>query len=136
MATSAESPSSVWSGLASEILSAVVTGASDGIGRAIAIALASAGVDVVLDLVGGEVTRRSFRCIARTGRHVIAGFSSGIEAEDTGIEPRPIIFGSFALLGIVILGQSLSTRQWLGYLVIVAGVVVLVLVVILIAHIL
>lgn len=60
------------------------------------------GVDVVFDTVGGEVAARSWRCIARNGRHVMVGFASGIESEDSGFEPRPILFGNFALLGVIL----------------------------------
>ncbi len=58
------------------------------------------GVDVAFDTVGGEVTEQTFRCMAFNGRHVIAGFASGIEAEDEGIVPRPILFGNFSLVGV------------------------------------
>jgi NADPH2:quinone reductase len=60
------------------------------------------GVDVIFDTLGGEVTQSSFRCIARNGRHLMVGFSTGIEAEDSGLTPRPVIFGNFALLGVIL----------------------------------
>ena len=59
------------------------------------------GVDVVCDLVGGEVTRKTFRCIAFGGRHMMTGFSGGIEAEDEALIPRPVIFGNFSLGGVL-----------------------------------
>jgi NADPH:quinone reductase len=58
------------------------------------------GVDVAFDTIGGEVTSRTFRCMAFGGRHVLAGFASGIEAEDEGMIPRPILFGNFSLVGV------------------------------------
>jgi NADPH2:quinone reductase len=58
------------------------------------------GVDVAFDTVGGEVTQQTFRCMAFNGRHILAGFASGIEAEDEGIVPRPILFGNFSLVGV------------------------------------
>lgn len=58
------------------------------------------GVDVAFDTIGGEVTTQTFRCMAFNGRHVIAGFPAGIEAEDQGIVPRPLLFGNFSLLGV------------------------------------
>jgi NADPH2:quinone reductase len=58
------------------------------------------GVDVAFDTVGGDVTLQTFRCMAFNGRHVIAGFASGIEQEDEGIVPRPILFGNFSLCGV------------------------------------
>jgi NADPH2:quinone reductase len=60
------------------------------------------GVDVVCDLVGGKTTEQGFRCIALGGRCVLAGFSGGIEAEDLGIAPRPVIFGNFSLAGVML----------------------------------
>ncbi len=42
---------------------------------------ADAGVDVVLDTIGGAVTKSSLRCLAWEGRLVIVGFTSGQIAE-------------------------------------------------------
>jgi NADPH2:quinone reductase len=58
------------------------------------------GVDVAFDSVGGEVTTRTFGCMAFNGRHLLVGFASGIEAEDEGIVPRPVLFGNFSLFGV------------------------------------
>ena len=58
------------------------------------------GVDVAFDSVGGELTTRTFRCMAFNGRHLLVGFASGIEAEDEGIVPRPVLFGNFSLSGV------------------------------------
>jgi NADPH2:quinone reductase len=58
------------------------------------------GVDVAFDTIGGDVTKNTFRCMAYGGRHVIAGFASGIEQEDEGIVLRPILFGNFSLFGV------------------------------------
>jgi len=58
------------------------------------------GVDVAFDTIGGAVTVNTFRCMAFNGRHVIAGFASGIESEDEGIVPRPVLFGNFDLVGV------------------------------------
>ena len=60
------------------------------------------GVDVVCDLVGGDTTLRTFPCVAHGARYVLAGFSGGIEAEDSGIVPRPILFGNFDLCGVML----------------------------------
>src|SRR4051794_5860276 len=60
------------------------------------------GVDVAFDTIGGDVTTQTFRCMAFGGRHLVVGFSSGIEAEDQGIVPRPIVFGSFDLCGVIL----------------------------------
>ncbi len=58
------------------------------------------GVDVAFDSVGGEVTTKTFGCMAFNGRHLLVGFASGIEAEDEGIVPRPVLFGNFSLCGV------------------------------------
>jgi NADPH2:quinone reductase len=60
------------------------------------------GVDVVCDLVGGSTTVATFPAVALGGRHVLAGFSGGIEAEDRGLVPRPVIFGNFDLCGVML----------------------------------
>ncbi len=61
------------------------------------------GVDLVCDLVGGEVTRESLRCLARGGRLMLTGFSGGIEAEDeVGLLPRPVIFANGAVVGVLL----------------------------------
>jgi NADPH2:quinone reductase len=70
--------------------------------EAVLDATAGRGVDVVCDLVGGKTTEQGFRAIALGGRCVIAGFSGGIEAEDQGIAPRPVVFGNFSLLGVML----------------------------------
>ena len=58
------------------------------------------GVDVAFDTVGGTTTVETFRCMAFGGRHLLIGFASGIEAEDEGIVPRPVLFGNFSLVGV------------------------------------
>jgi NADPH:quinone reductase len=58
------------------------------------------GVDVAFDAVSGDVTLKTFRCMAFNGRHILAGFASGIELEDEGLVPRPVLFGNFSLVGV------------------------------------
>jgi NADPH2:quinone reductase len=78
---------------------AVDTSATDFVEAALE-ATAGRGVDVAFDTIGGDITVRTFRCMAFGGRHVLAGFASGIEAEDEGMVPRPILFGNFSLVGV------------------------------------
>ncbi len=59
------------------------------------------GADVICDLVGGDVTEASWRCIAREGRYLIAGFSGGIAAGERGLPPRPVAKGNFSLVGVM-----------------------------------
>ena len=71
-------------------------------GDAVAEATDGRGVDVACDLVGGDVTQKTMRCMAYGGRLMLTGFSGGIEAEDeTGLLPRPIIFGNFSVCGVL-----------------------------------
>jgi len=58
------------------------------------------GVDVAFDTVSGQITLQTFRCMAFNGRHILAGFASGIEHEDEGLVPRPVLFGNFSLVGV------------------------------------
>ena len=63
---------------------AVDTSATDFVVAALE-ATGGRGVDVAFDTIGGDITTRTFRCMAFGGRHVLAGFASGIEAEDEGM---------------------------------------------------
>jgi NADPH2:quinone reductase len=64
------------------------------------------GVEVLCDLVGGPVAERSWRCVAHEGRYLIAGFSSGIEAGERGLPPRPVAKGNFSLVGVMMAYQT------------------------------
>ncbi len=74
------------------------------------------GVDVAFDSIGGNVTTQTFRCMAFGGRHVLAGFASGIEAEDDGIIPRPVLFGNFSLVGVCLayVDDPVAVKQAVG----------------------
>ena len=75
------------------------------------------GVDIAFDTVGGEVTTKTFRCMAFNGRHVLVGFASGIEAEDVGIVPRPVLFGNFSLYGVCLayVDNTAAVKDFSGY---------------------
>ena len=68
--------------------------------EAVLDATAGRGVDVAFDAVSGDVTLKTFQCMAFNGRHILAGFASGIELEDEGLVPRPVLFGNFSLVGV------------------------------------
>lgn len=77
-------------------------GASGGFADAVLEATAGHGVDVAVDLIGGDVTQQTLRCMAYGGRLMLAGFSGGIEAEDeAGLVPRPIVFGNCSVAGVL-----------------------------------
>jgi NADPH2:quinone reductase len=75
------------------------------------------GVDLVCDLVGGATTTATFPVVAHGGRHVLAGFSGGIEAEDEGIAPRPVLFGNFDLVGVMLayVADPSVAKAWTGF---------------------
>jgi NADPH2:quinone reductase len=78
----------------------VIDSRADDIAGLVLAATDGRGVDVAFDTIGGDVTVNTFRCMAFNGRHVIAGFASGIEHEDEGIVPRPVLFGNFDVVGV------------------------------------
>ncbi len=57
------------------------------------------GAEVICDLVGGDVALRSFACIAREGRYLVAGFSGGQVHGEAGLPPRAVAKGNFAVIG-------------------------------------
>jgi NADPH2:quinone reductase len=66
-------------------------------------ATSGSGVDVCFDGVGGQTMMQSLRCLARGGRHLVVGFASGIEAEETPmVSGRALCFGNFDLLGVIL----------------------------------
>ncbi len=95
---------------------AVDTSATDFVAAALE-ATGGRGVDVAFDTIGGDITTRTYGCMAFGGRHVLAGFASGIEAEDDGgLVPRPILFGNFSLVGVCLayVDDPVAVKQALG----------------------
>jgi len=81
-------------------------------------ATAGRGADVVFDGVGGDVGTQSLRCLARNGRYLIIGFSSGIEAEEQAtVTPRTLCFGNFSVCGVLLSYSShpLDARRHTGF---------------------
>ena len=85
--------------------------------EAVLEATSGRGVDVAFDSVGGEMTTKTFRCMAFNGRHLLVGFASGIEAEDVGIVPRPVLFGNFSLYGVCLayVDNTAAVKDFSGY---------------------
>ncbi len=76
------------------------------------------GVDVAFDAVGGNVTLETFKCMGFNGRHLIAGWSEGIELEDGHyLTPRAMAYGNFSLCGVclVYVNDPLGVRRTLGF---------------------
>lgn len=59
--------------------------------------LAPEGVDVVLDMVGGDYFQRNLRCLAKDGRLVLIAFLGGHEVEKADI--RPIMIKRLTVTG-------------------------------------
>ncbi|WP_436771611.1 zinc-binding dehydrogenase [Yinghuangia sp. YIM S09857] len=71
------------------------------------------GVDVAFDLVGGQVTQDIFRCMGFNGRHLIAGYASGIEQEhNAGFDPWRMVYGNFSLVGVAHLYVEDPVGHW------------------------
>jgi NADPH2:quinone reductase len=61
------------------------------------------GVDICFDGVGGQTMVQSLRCLARSGRHLVIGFASGIEAEEVPmVNGRTLCFGNISVLGVLL----------------------------------
>jgi NADPH2:quinone reductase len=61
------------------------------------------GVDVCFDGVGGQTMIQSLRCLGRSGRHLVVGFASGIEAEEIPlVNGRTLCFGNISILGVLL----------------------------------
>ncbi|MCR9105486.1 MAG: NADPH:quinone oxidoreductase family protein [Gammaproteobacteria bacterium] len=61
-----------------------------------------AGADVILDLVAGSFVEPSWRCVAREGRYVAAGFADDDENGFTGRPLRPLCSANFSILGVML----------------------------------
>lgn len=60
------------------------------------------GADVIFDLVGGAFVEPSWRCIAREGRYVAAGFADDDLNGFTGRPLRPTCAGNFSIVGVML----------------------------------
>jgi len=57
-------------------------------------------VDVALDSIGGDVLEQTWLCLNFGARHILVGFSSGIEQEDERpVLLRQLIFGNISMVG-------------------------------------
>ena len=60
------------------------------------------GADVILDLAAGEFVDSSWKCIAREGRYVCAGFADDEENGFSGTPLRPLCSANFSVLGVML----------------------------------
>lgn len=60
------------------------------------------GADVIFDLVGGSVAEPSWRCVAREGRYIAAGFADDDANGVTGRPLRPLCSGNFSVIGVML----------------------------------
>jgi NADPH2:quinone reductase len=62
----------------------------------------SRGVDVAVDLVGGEGTETVWTCMAREGRYLPVGFNDDPQSGLTGRPLRKVSMGNFSVLGVIL----------------------------------
>lgn len=60
------------------------------------------GADVIFDLAGGEFVEPSWRCIAREGRYIAAGFADDDSNGFAGRALRPACAGNFSIIGVML----------------------------------
>jgi NADPH:quinone reductase len=60
------------------------------------------GADVILDLAGGAFVEPSWRCVAREGRYIAAGFADDDVNGFTGRPLRPTCAGNFSIIGVML----------------------------------
>ncbi len=73
------------------------------------------GIDVCLDGTGGDLTEQTWRCLGFGARHVITGFSSGIDQTDgRPVLLRDMIFGNFSLMGALLLYVDTTRLEGTG----------------------
>ncbi len=66
------------------------------------------GVDVVLDMVGGDYLPRNIKCLAVDGRHVSIAFLAGPKAE---VNFLPVMLKRLVLTGSTLRPQSVADKQ-------------------------
>jgi NADPH2:quinone reductase len=59
------------------------------------------GVDIACDLVGGDITESTWRCVRREGRYVMAGFAGDVDNGFAGRPLRPIATGNIDVIGVL-----------------------------------
>ncbi|MFI5511389.1 zinc-binding dehydrogenase [Mycobacterium sp. NPDC051804] len=60
------------------------------------------GVDVAVDLVGGDLTETIWTCMAREGRYLPVGFNDDPQSGLTGRPLRKVSMGNFSVLGVIL----------------------------------
>lgn len=60
------------------------------------------GAHVILDLAGGEFVEPSWKCVAREGRYVAAGFADDEENGFSGRPLRPLCAANFSIMGVML----------------------------------
>lgn len=75
------------------------------------------GVDVIFDLAGGDFVEPSWRCIAREGRYLAAGFADDDSNGFAGRALRPACAGNFSIIGVMLAwsGKMPSAIRRMGF---------------------
>jgi putative PIG3 family NAD(P)H quinone oxidoreductase len=74
---------------------------------AIKSATADGGVDVILDIVGGDYLQRNLSCLRQDGRLLQIGWQGGVKTE---INLAPIVFKRLTLTGSTLRPRSISEK--------------------------
>lgn len=75
---------------------------SDDIFERVMDATGEKGAQVVLDLVGGELTEKLWTCVAYGGRYLPVGFNDDPESGMTGRPLRRVSMGNFSVVGVIL----------------------------------
>ena len=87
---------------------------SDDIFERVMEATGEQGAEVVLDLVGGDLTEKLWTCVAYAGRYLPVGFNDDPQAGMTGRPLRRVSMGNFSVVGVILsyAPQSKLMRQF------------------------
>lgn len=69
------------------------------------------GVDVILEIIGGDYLQRDFACMARRGRLVIIGAAKGLEEK---LDLRPLVMKNLTVTGTLLRPRTDAYKKQVG----------------------